>query len=54
MAKHLHPEAGGNPSQSAKGKMANPTPDPGSGNDFPDAPDEAAAAGDDGDERSDD
>jgi len=38
MAKHLHPQAGGNPSQGPKGEMANPQPSPGAGNDFPDAP----------------
>ena len=40
---HLRQQAGGNPSQGPKGEMANPTPSPAAGEDFPDAPEPADA-----------
>jgi len=46
MAKHLHVQAGGNPSQGPKGEMANPRPSVGTGNDFPDAPEANIEAAD--------
>ncbi len=39
MARHLHQQAGGEPSQGPVRDMANPSPSPAAGNDFPDAPD---------------
>ncbi len=48
MAKHLHEQAGGDPSQGPTGKMANPQPSPGTGNDFPDVPAGNAPGGIDG------
>lgn len=47
MAKHLHEQAGGNPSQGPKGEMANPKPSAGTGNDFPDVPEANSEAADD-------
>lgn len=38
MARHLHQQAGGDPSQGPVREMANPTPSPEVGQDFPDAP----------------
>ncbi|MDW3213266.1 MAG: hypothetical protein R8G01_04655 [Ilumatobacteraceae bacterium] len=38
MARHLHQQAGGDPSQGPVREMANPTPSPEAGRDFPDAP----------------
>lgn len=42
--KHLRQQAGGNPSQGPDADMANPTPGPNVGGDFPDAPEESVAA----------
>jgi len=41
---NLRQQAGGNPSQGPEAEMANPTPGPNVGGDFPDAPDESVAA----------
>ncbi len=54
MAKHLHEQAGGDPSQGPTGKMANPKPSPGAGNDFPDVPEGNAPGGTEGGIESDD
>lgn len=40
MARHLHQQAGGDPSQGPVREMANPTPSPEAGHDFPDTPPE--------------
>lgn len=42
-AKHLHRQAGGDPAQGPHPDVANPTPGPAAGQDFPDHPDEPIA-----------
>lgn len=41
---HLRPHSGGHPSQGPVREMANPTPSPSVGQDFPDEPDESTDA----------
>lgn len=43
-AKHLHSEAGGDPTQGPHPDVANPAPSPSAGNEFPDHPEESVAS----------